>query len=278
MSEYTIKVLELGYDPKFPAGIAFDFWHMADSLVYSPFSMTLIQGEGHNILFDCGFDPACDFEKQKIAQEGDENCHNPEQVLDSVGISAADIDTVILSHCHWDHIGGLRFFENAKFYIQRSELNSWTSAIQSADFPVTHKNVVNNENLLLLQNYERLGKLVLLDGDCKDLFPGISVLCANGHSFAQNMLFIDSGDQHYALIGDVSMRPESFLGNEQFNCILPNLKFAVGTIENIASSYRKVLNWVHGEVSNIIMSHDGTLHEKHQSSKSPLGLNVIEVN
>ena len=92
MAHYTIKTLEVGFDPHFPAGVAFDFWHMAADQVYSPFAMTLLQGEGHNILFDCGIDPASPFAAAKIAQENDQNCHSTAQVLRSVGLEPREVD------------------------------------------------------------------------------------------------------------------------------------------------------------------------------------------
>ena len=51
--------------------------------------------------------------------------------LDSAGIAAADIDTIILTHAHPDHIGGvldaegqLRF-PNAQFYVSQAESDFW---------------------------------------------------------------------------------------------------------------------------------------------------------
>ena len=115
MAHYKISVLEIGRDHKFPAGVAFDFWHMGDQFIYSPFSMTLIQGEGHNILFDCGFDLSRPEIRDRIAAEQDDNCHDPKEVLASVGLTPDDIDSVIISHCHWDHMSGLSTFPTRQY-------------------------------------------------------------------------------------------------------------------------------------------------------------------
>lgn len=278
MASYRIRILEVGYDPKFPAGIAFDFWNMGDEQAYSPFSMTLIEGEGRTILFDCGMDPKKKFAADKIAMEQDQNCRDPQQVLGSIGLDTGKIDAVVLSHCHWDHMSGISFFPNAEIYVQEKELLEWNRAMADERFPLTHKLVVDPQSLDELNDCVRQGRVKLLRGDVAELFPGISVKCATGHSFAQNMLFIeDERCGRYAIIGDVAMRPESFLGTKELPCYLPNLKFAVGGIESITASYAAVMDWVGGDVSHIVMTHDGTRHTGEKTAQSPLGLDVTEL-
>lgn len=278
MAHYTIRTLEVGSDPHFPAGVAFDFWHMAAEQVYSQFSMTLLQGEGHNILYDCGIDPDSTFAKAKIAQEGDQNCHNTREVLESIGLQPEDIDAVVISHCHWDHISGLRFLPNAKVYVQRRELESWLRAAYDENFPLTHKSVIDPESLELVQTLNEQGRVVLLDGDVDELFPGLHIRCVCGHSYAQNLLLVDDDQGRFAIVGDAAMRPESFVGTEQFPCFLPNLKFAVGTIEEILASYRLIMDWVQGFVGHIVMAHDGSRIEHFPSERTALGLYVSTIN
>lgn len=274
LAHYSIQVLEIGYDEHFPLGVAFDFWHMNGQQAYSPFAMTIIRGEGHNILFDCGIDTSSDYSAAKIKMENDQNCHNTEDVLRAAGIDPADIDAVVLSHCHWDHMGGIKYLPNATFYIQKKEVDSWESALANPLFPITHKMVVNPEDLAILHSCRRV---VYLDGDEDELFPGISVKVAYGHSFAQNMLYINNDGEHFAIIGDVAMRPESFKGTEEFPCILPNLRFAVGTISDVTLSYKSIMDWVSNDVSHIIPTHDGTRQDIWPTVRGKNGLNVTTV-
>lgn len=278
MAQYKIRVLETGYDTKFPAGIAFDFEYMQNETVYSPFAMTLLQGEGHNILFDCGFDTDDAYSKEKIQSEGDENCHNTQQVLLSADVAPEDIDAVVLSHCHWDHIGGMKFLPNATFYIQREEVKSWEHAMADKDFPRMHKRIINPRNLEELREYERQGRVLYLDGDVDNIFPGISVRAAAGHSFCQSLLFVDCCGTRFAIIGDAAMRPESFTGTKNTPGFLPNFKFSVATVREITHSYRKILEWVEGDVSHIIPTHDGTRREQWPTCKSKLGLDVTTLS
>lgn len=275
MAHYKITVLEIGYDEAFPGGVAFDFWHMGNETAYSPFSMTLLQGEGHTILFDCGMDVTSPFAAEKIQMEHDKNCHNPDEILEAVGVRAGDVDSVIISHCHWDHMSGLKYFSNAVFYLQKREYEKWKGAMENPDFPLTHKLVVSPESMEELTSLVKAGRVQLLDGEVEELFPGLSVRVASGHSFAQNMLFVeDEKNGNYAVIGDVAMRPESFTGTKAFPCFLPNLKFATGNIEEIVASYRRIYDFVGGDGTRIVTSHDGTRRERIPTRKSGLGLDV----
>ena len=277
MANYSIKVLEIGFDKHFPTEIAFDSWHCNGETDYQAFSITLIQGEGHNILCDAGFDPASEFAKKRIAMEGDENCHNPAEVLGSIGLSPEDIDILILSHCHWDHINAVRYFANAKIYLQEAELRSWKDALKGSKIPSPTLSVIDSEALEALTVLVQKGAVTLLNGDVKNFLPGIDIICASGHSFVQNMLFLNSNSVHYAVIGDVSLRPQSFIGSNVFPGFLPNVKFAVGSVMDITASYQAILDWVNGKIENILMSHDGSRQDKSPTIRSSLGLNISTV-
>lgn len=41
--------------------------------------------------------------------------------LKKINITTKDITKVILTHCHWDHTGGINLFPNAKFYGNKKD-------------------------------------------------------------------------------------------------------------------------------------------------------------
>ncbi|WP_366924927.1 MBL fold metallo-hydrolase [Metallumcola ferriviriculae] len=52
----------------------------------------------------------------KISEE-----NHPEQMLARVGIKPKEITHVVLSHLHFDHAGGIRFFPQARILVQKAE-------------------------------------------------------------------------------------------------------------------------------------------------------------
>ncbi len=57
--------------------------------------------------------------------KGYENVESPATVLAKVGIDAAKVETVVLTHLHFDHAGNLDAFPNATFHVQRAEFEGW---------------------------------------------------------------------------------------------------------------------------------------------------------
>lgn len=68
----------------------------------------LIKSEGRNILIDTS---------------GKENKQEMISGLNKIKIRPADIDIVLLTHLHYDHIGNIELFENAGIYASMQEIN-----------------------------------------------------------------------------------------------------------------------------------------------------------
>jgi len=123
--------------------------------------------------------------------------------LMSIGVAAADIDTVIMSHLHFDHAGGCTEFDaggnlrptfpRAAYVVQRGE---WDLA--TADLPEL-RGAYPQENILPLRD---AGCLRLIDGDV-DIVPGIRSILTGGHSPAHQCLLIESGGAAAVYLGDL---------------------------------------------------------------------------
>jgi glyoxylase-like metal-dependent hydrolase (beta-lactamase superfamily II) len=115
--------------------------------------------------------------------------------LAQVGVAPGDIDTVILSHLHFDHAGGATelnadgrlhpTFPNAEYVVQRRE---WMLA--TADLPEL-RGSYPPENLLPLRD---AGCLRLIDGDV-EIVPGIRSIVTGGHTPAHQALLVENGDE-----------------------------------------------------------------------------------
>ena len=73
-------------------------------------------------LYDTGWSPSvlpllCQL--GMVPEIGEEN--SAVNQLKKIGVAASDISSIILSHLHADHAGGLSFFPYAKVYVQKDE-------------------------------------------------------------------------------------------------------------------------------------------------------------
>jgi glyoxylase-like metal-dependent hydrolase (beta-lactamase superfamily II) len=81
----------------------------------------LIRGSKHNILFDSGFHRKT-FEKLFPATD----YLRPDEAVKLGGVKPEEVTDVLISHAHWDHIGGIDLLPKAAVWIQKEEFRYYT--------------------------------------------------------------------------------------------------------------------------------------------------------
>ena len=119
------------------------------------------------------------------------------------GIKPEDIDAVVFSHAHIDHIGGVVddagkvLFPNAQYYIAQSDLDYWTD---EGKLGGPNKDFIVHARKNLLPVRDR----IVFFKDGQEFLPGIQALAAPGHTVGHSIFMISSGDKSFAFLADLT--------------------------------------------------------------------------
>jgi glyoxylase-like metal-dependent hydrolase (beta-lactamase superfamily II) len=131
-----------------------------------------IVGEGRTFVVDTGFGEV------EAKARGRQLLRTPAEGLRLIGIDAAKVEDVILTHMHYDHAGSLDLFPNARFHVQDKEMRYVTGRF------MTHKTLRGSFALADVEGMVRRvyeGRARFHEGDV-ELAPGLSLHFIGGHT------------------------------------------------------------------------------------------------
>ena len=141
------------------------------------------------------------------------------KLLDSLraaGMQAADIDTVLISHFHGDHINGLRnkagewTFPNAKVMVPAAEHAFWMDDARMAAAPAGMKGAFEN----VRRTFASMPADTLVQFAAgAEVAPGIQSVAAYGHTPGHSLFELTSSGQNFFYVADLTNVPALFARN-----------------------------------------------------------------
>lgn len=165
----------------------------------------LVRTPEANILVEAGIGPKLS-EKERDIYAYDRDPGLPD-ALAAAGLTAQDIDLVVLSHLHFDHVGALvcpgrdgeltPLFPRARHVVQARELEAWRHPDPRS------KPSYKAENFRLL---EEQGRIWVVDGQA-EIAPGITVRVTGGHTAGHQAIYVRDQDETVVFTGDFLFMP-----------------------------------------------------------------------
>jgi glyoxylase-like metal-dependent hydrolase (beta-lactamase superfamily II) len=159
----------------------------------------LLQADGKNILIDTGIGNNKLTEKQKrnfgVLEES-----NIEKSLDALNLSVNDIDTILMTHLHFDHACGLTrktgdtyesCFPNATIYTSTVEWNEMRNPN------------IRSKNTYWVENWQPIQDQVQTFEEEIEIIQGLKMIHTGGHSDGHSIVIFEDGENTFIHMADL---------------------------------------------------------------------------
>lgn len=197
----------------------------------------VVRNANRTIIVDTGFDQAEAQRRNRIV------LRTPASALATIGIDAAAIDDVVITHLHYDHAGTLAAFPKARFHLQAAEMAYATGPCMCQPYlkaPFTADHVCE-----MVRNLYS-GRVVFHDGDA-EIAPGLTVHKIGGHSRGLQALRVMTAIGPVVLASDAAHYYETFELEKPF--------IIVADMEDMLKGYARIQTLA-GDKKRVIPGHD----------------------
>jgi len=163
-----------------------------DAPIGMDYFVWVVRNANRTVLVDAGFTP-------EVGQRRGRTTTRPlPEGLAAVGVDPASVETVIVSHGHYDHTGYVEFFPRARVVVSAAEFEFWCD-------PVSRRGHLGHgiewPDIDVLRRLHEQGRVTLTRG-VSDIAPGLRVVEVGGHTPGQTVTLVGNGDGGVVLATD----------------------------------------------------------------------------
>lgn len=284
MANYSIHVLEYSYVANYhKSGVLYGAHN--EGYVKLPYCYVLIRSSDHVALVDVGYNHK-DYGQHLAEKFGVENWRSPKVVLSELGLTPEDVDTVFITHAHFDHFGSVEDFPNATFYIQREEIEKWVWALSLPDRLRWLLIAVDPSDILRGVNLAVQGRLRTVEGSVEDVLPGIDLhLAKDSHTFGSMWVTVrndgkpDSEDT-WVLAGDLIYQFSNIKNDGSVvgvDTMYTPVGLAIGSQMNLLLATEEMMKQVDYDDTRVIPIHEEGLADRFPSRITKENLRISEI-
>lgn len=154
----------------------------------------LVRGQGREIVVDTGFSAAM------AAKRGRQHLRCPTEGLRLLGVNASELRDVVITHLHYDHVGGFELFPRATFHLQEREMGYATGRYMCQE---CFRGAFEAEDVAGMVRRVYDGRVRFHDGDA-EVMPGVSLHLIGGHTMGLQAVRVATRRGAVVLASDAS--------------------------------------------------------------------------
>ncbi len=158
------------------------------------FYVWVLRSPERTIVVDTGFDHA------EAAKRDRTVMRLPREALARVGVDAARVEDVVVTHLHYDHAGTLGDFPRARFHVQETEMQFATGPWMLSD---SERQAYSADHVAELV-HRLFEKRVVFHAEDGEVAPGVSVHRMPGHTMGMQAVRVPTGRGWVLLASDAS--------------------------------------------------------------------------
>lgn len=196
------------------------------------------------IVVDTGYDA------EEGARRGRPVLRDPAQSLLALDLNPETVDTVIITHLHYDHAGGLARYPKAQFHLQAVEMAFATGPCMcdpDIQAPFTADHVCD------MVRHVYSGRVIFHDGDA-EVAPGVTVHRVGGHSRGLQVVRVMTAGGPVCLASDAAHYYENFEQQKLFPIVVDRANMMMG--------FKRIVELA-GDPARVIPGHDPLVGDRY---------------
>ncbi len=162
------------------------------TLAFIVWALRPVGDDQRTVLFDAGF-----YREKFLAAWKPTGYVRPSEAVAKIGVSPDAVSDIIISHVHWDHLDGVDLFPKAQIWIQKAEYEHYVDADGHPK-----AGAIDTADAAMLAGLYRAGRVQLIDGDAKEILPGITAYTGGRHTYASQYIGVRTSKGVIVLASD----------------------------------------------------------------------------
>lgn len=205
----------------------------------------VLKNKDKTILVDAGFTADANVDTNTI------RFTQPDKLLASINVKPEEVTDIIITHPHWDHIGGIDLYPKAMVWMQQEDYNDFVAKKKHPE-----ASGFNKKDIQKVLDRKAKGSLTLLKGLHDEvILPNVTVFIAGSKHTPGSQYVMAHNGKHCVIIAS---------DNCKYYKNVTNLLSSPATTDQKAyiRNLRTMKQWAQGDTDYVIPGHDPLVFTK----------------